>query len=72
MPKIVYKGLEIRGAMSIDQNYLYTISDSIKNENYSVKKFLKDGTHSEEEVTVPKVVSGLYVYDVDAMLNGKI
>ena len=42
----------------------------MKNETYSMTKYFKDGTQDEQEITVPKVASGLYVYDVDAMLNG--
>ena len=68
----MYEGLKIRGAFSIHQGYLYTISDTMKTGKYSVTKFLKDGTQDETEIAGKRDPSGLYVYDVNAMLNGQV
>lgn len=71
-PHYVYEKLKIRGAYSVHQGYLYTISDTMK-EKYTVTKYKKNG--AREKTGGPEGnlnTSGLFIFDVDAMFTGQI
>ena len=66
----MFKGLNIRGAMSQDEKYLYAISDSIK-DPISMVTF-NDNEEDEEEKKNLASASGFYVYNTDQLFEGRI
>ena len=70
-PTTVYDGLKIRGAYSVSQKFLYTISDTLQ-KGFTVRKYKKDGTKETADIRGLRDPSGLYVYDVNALLAGLV
>ena len=72
MPKVIIKGLNIRDCAAVHDSYLYTISDAIVSP-YTVKDYsngeIKIDQSNEQESYSP---SGFFVYDMDALFEGKI
>ena len=55
----------------MSQKFLYTISDTLQ-KGFTVRKYKKDGTKETAEITGSRDPSGLYVYDVNALLAGLV
>ena len=55
----------------MSQKFLYTISDTLQ-KGFTVRKYKKDGTKETAEITGSRDPSGLYVYDVNALLVGLV
>ena len=67
--RLIFEGLQIRGCQSAHQRYLYTISDPIA---YAPRIFDLEKGSEHEEQNHEFITSGFYVYDLVALLEGKI